>query len=117
MLKTYLKIAFRTFGKNPSYLFVNLIGLAVGLGCCIVAYLFFEFNAQFDRELEYPKGAFRLLHTQEIDGDKHINATVNFAMRNVLRNDIPGVKNVSRHLRFRFRIKVGENNFSPFPKG
>jgi putative ABC transport system permease protein len=40
MLKNYLKIAFRNLFKNKVYSFINIIGLAVGIACCMLIGLY-----------------------------------------------------------------------------
>jgi len=40
MLKNYLKIAFRTIYKNKIFSFINIIGLAIGLGCSILIMIY-----------------------------------------------------------------------------
>lgn len=40
MLKNYLKIAARNLRRYPGYTAINIIGLAVGIGCCLLIFLF-----------------------------------------------------------------------------
>ncbi|MFK7845013.1 MAG: ABC transporter permease, partial [Rhodothermales bacterium] len=40
MLKNYLKISLRKFRRHPGYASINIIGLGLGIGCCILALLF-----------------------------------------------------------------------------
>ena len=35
MLRNYLKIAFRNITGNPLFSAINIIGLSIGLACCI----------------------------------------------------------------------------------
>ena len=46
MIKNYFKIAWRNFLNNKFSSFVNIVGLAVGLACCMIIslYLFHEFS-------------------------------------------------------------------------
>ena len=48
MIKNYLRVAFRTFLKNKSYIVINALGLGISLACCIAAYLLLAFNIEFD---------------------------------------------------------------------
>ena len=48
MLKNYLIIAGRQLIKNGRYTAINVVGLAVALACCIVAYLNHDFSYGFD---------------------------------------------------------------------
>ena len=48
MFKNYLKISFRNLMKNKLFVFINIIGLGTALACCIVAFLNWDYNTQFD---------------------------------------------------------------------
>ncbi|MFQ5629060.1 MAG: ABC transporter permease, partial [bacterium] len=52
MLKHYLKIATRNILKYKTYSFINVFGLAVGIACCILVFLFVQDELQFDRFYE-----------------------------------------------------------------
>ncbi len=39
MLKNYLKIALRNISRNKLYSGLNIVGLAIGLACCILILL------------------------------------------------------------------------------
>ena len=49
MLRNYLKIAFRSMLKNKAYVAINIVGLALGISCCILILLFVEDELGFDR--------------------------------------------------------------------
>lgn len=40
MLENYLKIAARNMRRYPGYSAINIVGLAVGVGCCLLIFLF-----------------------------------------------------------------------------
>lgn len=48
MLKTFFKTTFRNLWKNKSYVIINILGLSLSLACCIVAYLNYNFAADYD---------------------------------------------------------------------
>ena len=49
MLKHYLKIAFRDLFRNKFYSFINTLGLATGMGICLLIYQYIHFELSFDR--------------------------------------------------------------------
>lgn len=49
MLKNYLKIAFRNIFKQRGYSVINVIGLAVGIFCITLAFLYAQHEFSFDR--------------------------------------------------------------------
>lgn len=42
MLKNYFKIAFRNLWKTKAYSFLNIIGLAIGIACASLIFLWIE---------------------------------------------------------------------------
>lgn len=48
MLKNYLKIALRNLAKNKIYSGINIVGLAIGMTCMLLAYLFVRDEMDFD---------------------------------------------------------------------
>ena len=49
MFANYLKIALRTLRKQIGYTSINLVGLAVGIACCLLIVLFVRDELGFDR--------------------------------------------------------------------
>ena len=48
MFKNYLKIALRNIRKNKGYTFINVCGLAIGIACCLVVFLYVSDELDFD---------------------------------------------------------------------
>ncbi len=49
MLKNYIKIAIRNLRKNPGYSFINIFGLALGMGICILILLYVQYELSYDK--------------------------------------------------------------------
>ena len=49
MIKNYLKITLRNLGRHPGYTFINVFGLAVGIGFCSLLFLYVNDELTFDR--------------------------------------------------------------------
>jgi len=49
MFKNYLQIAIRNLIKNRLYSTINILGLAVGLGACLLLFMFIHDETQFDQ--------------------------------------------------------------------
>jgi putative ABC transport system permease protein len=49
MFRNYLKIALRNVQKQKAYSMINIFGLAVGLACCILMFLYVDDELSFDR--------------------------------------------------------------------
>lgn len=48
MLKNYFKIALRNIRKNPGYSFINIFGLALGMGVSILILLYVQYELSYD---------------------------------------------------------------------
>jgi len=49
MIRNYLKIAWRNLQKNKIFSFINILGLAIGLTCCILISLYIFHETSYDR--------------------------------------------------------------------
>ena len=62
MLKNYIKIAYRNLLRHKGYTFINLIGLAVGMACCLLIALYVQDELSYDRYHEKADQIYRVLH-------------------------------------------------------
>ncbi len=65
MIKNYLKVAFRNFSKHKLFSFINLVGLTVGLGVCLLILLFVRDELSYDR---FHSKADRILLFKQFEG-------------------------------------------------
>ena len=49
MLKNYLKTAFRYLWRNKGYSLINILGLAVGVACCLLITIYVRDEMGFDK--------------------------------------------------------------------
>ena len=49
MLKNYLKIAWRNIRKNKAFSFINIFGLAIGMACAGLIFLWVEDELSYDK--------------------------------------------------------------------
>jgi len=48
MLKSYFKIALRNLFRQKSYSFINIAGLAIGMACCLIIFLYVRTSLSYD---------------------------------------------------------------------
>ena len=68
MLKNYFKITLRNINRNKFYFVVNVFGLGIALACSIIAYLNYQYDADFDTMHENADEVFRVVCTRASDG-------------------------------------------------
>ncbi|HEX3934343.1 MAG TPA: hypothetical protein VHW43_06660, partial [Puia sp.] len=69
MIKNYLKVALRNLWKSKGFTAINIIGLAAGLGVCLLIVLYVLDELSYDR---YNVNAERIYR---IDADLYFNNT------------------------------------------
>ena len=77
MIKSYLKIAFRSLQKNRLYSFINLMGLTLGLGVSITLFWIVSFEYSFDRYHAKSDRIYRVRSTDKFgDQQSHVHQGV-----------------------------------------
>jgi len=61
MLKNYIKIALRNFRNSKGYSFINLLGLATGMICCLLVFFYIRDELSYDRAPENANRIFRMV--------------------------------------------------------
>ena len=115
MFKNYLKIAFRNILRQRVYSLINIIGLAVGIACCILILLFVRYELSYD---QFNKKADRIYRvTREWfneDGGSSLHlARVAPPIGPLLKNDFPQIIQEETRLLQDGGVvlKVGEKSF------
>jgi putative ABC transport system permease protein len=93
MFKTYLKLAFRNLWKRKTTTVINVLGLAVGLACCALVFLYFQHELSFDKGFDNRDDIYRVTSTFK-DGSKA--PTVGLPYAKYLKSEIPEIEQVSR---------------------
>ena len=65
MLKNYLTLAFRTLKRQKAYAAINIIGLSMGLACCLLIGLYVHHQSTYDAHHEKADRIYRLLYTNQ----------------------------------------------------
>jgi predicted permease len=97
MFRNYLKIALRTLWKNRTHTLINLVGLSVAFGTCILLFLTTAFELSYDRFHADADRIYRLnfLDTKR-DGTPDPSTTMPYPISPALRAEFPEVEGVSR---------------------
>lgn len=63
MLKNYFKIAFRNILRNKVYSLINILGLSMGVACCLLLMLYIQSEYSIDRQHERVEDSYRIVTT------------------------------------------------------
>lgn len=108
MFRNYLKTALRHIRRNKLFTGLNIFGLATGLACSILIFLWVQDELSYDRFNPGSERIFRL--TARVKDIATAQVPTPFAA--VLKNRIPGIKNATRICPLEKIITVGENKFN-----
>ena len=115
MIKNYLRVAFRTFSKNKSYIVINALGLGISLACCIAAYLLLAFNIEFDNFHDDQKVArifrFHALSTDK-EGKLNRDSQAPIILPPMAANDIAGIERYTRYVFGNGSLRYGDQSFN-----
>lgn len=79
MLNNYFKIAWRNLLKKKVYSFINIVGLGIGMACCVLIFMFVQEELSYDNYHEKGDRIYRVLHGQKAeDGVEEGNSTADF---------------------------------------
>jgi putative ABC transport system permease protein len=75
MLQNYLKVALRNIQKHKSYSIINILGLALGMACCILIFLWVQDELSFDTFHQNKNDIYRVVGDWERNNWKGFEGT------------------------------------------
>ncbi len=111
MIRTFLRVAFRSFKKNALSTFINILGLTLGFAAFIVLSLFFFNEISYDRWHEKADRIFRFTTIDEALGVTSNEVAIsNPRMPRAAEEEIPEVEVASRVLYAgEQRLEIGDD--------
>ncbi|MEO6905066.1 MAG: ABC transporter permease [Ginsengibacter sp.] len=96
MFKNYLKTTLRNLWKNKGYTFLNIFGLAIGIACAALIFLWVEDEVNFNDYFGTKENLYKIKDSQTYDGSTFtFDATPGPLAANI-KLEIPGIKNTAR---------------------
>ncbi|WP_461064895.1 ABC transporter permease [Spirosoma horti] len=92
MLKSYLTTALRALKRNWSYSTINVLGLTLGLACCLLLFLAIRYELSFDKHNAHADRIYRMLGANKTEPNGKPNTGITFPALAALRNDFPDLK-------------------------
>ncbi len=111
MFKNYLKITLRNLAKNKLFVLINVIGLGIAISCCIVAYLNWDYNAQFDSYYEGSEDVYRVNFVRITNGYPIKNGSCPMPLGAEIASGFPQVSEVARYVPISGDLKVNNEVF------
>ena len=97
MLKNYVKVTWRNIKNSKIYSFINILGLGVGMACCILILLWVKDESSFDRFHENADVICRVAeHQYNSSGDYFPVAVTPWPLAEALKNEFPEIVESAR---------------------
>jgi putative ABC transport system permease protein len=92
MLRNYFLTAIRSLKRNKLHASINIVGLAIGMTCCILIILFIQFELGYDRQNKNASRIYRL----GVDLEANDWAISAFPLGSLLKENFPEVEQYTR---------------------
>jgi putative ABC transport system permease protein len=109
MIKNYILLAFRNFVRNKNYTLINVVGLGIGITCCIVIFLMISYEVGFDRFHSKGDAIYRVVQKSTNSSGIDYGTATPYPFAQAFRNDFPEVPLVTQmHYQGETLVKVGD---------
>lgn len=111
MLKNYFTVALRTLRRQSGYTVINVVGLAVGLACCLLIALYVRHELSYDRYHVNADRIYRAGYVMDARVEVHQTARTPHPLAPVLVSEFPETKAAVRFRRAEAVIRHDEESF------
>ncbi|MEJ0029224.1 MAG: hypothetical protein WDO15_02100 [Bacteroidota bacterium] len=111
MFKNYFLITLRSMLKSKVYMFINVIGMAISIGCCITAYYNWNFNASFDNNHQNASEIYRInsiRHFQDRDTEYGVSP---LPLAEIARANMKDITRITRYDARYNDVRIGDEVF------
>lgn len=110
MIKNLLKHSLRSMKKQKGYVFINILGLSIGIACSLIITLFVIHQFSFDQYHEKKDRIFRLVLDGKIGEQEVLVSSTASIIGPTMKNDFPEVESFCRTNSFGETIVKNEDN-------
>ena len=94
MWRNYFTVGIRALGKNKTYAFINIFGLAIGLAACLMILLYVRYERSYDAWLPNAENVYQVQsHFRDPDTGEVDHAQMSpYVSGTTLKNDFPQIE-------------------------
>ena len=96
MLKNYVKIALRNLKNNKGYSLINILGLAIGIACCLIILIYIQNELSYDKFYKNADLIYRVYVKSSINGQQSSNSKTAAPLGKTLADSFPDVTSYTR---------------------
>ena len=112
MISNYFKIAIRTIIRQKGYSAINILGLAVGIACCLLIFMYVKDELAYDRFHDNADRIYRVYRTHQASGGEvRAVARTNWLLSDIFTANFPEIEKSVRIARLEARIRNNEKDF------
>jgi putative ABC transport system permease protein len=111
MIRSYLTIALRVFKQNAIYSTINVVGLSVGLACCVLVFLFVTDEWSYDTGHSNGDDIYRVYRIEHrLESPLKVSEGTPIPLGPTMQNEIPGIEAFTRYMQRQSVLYVGGTN-------
>ncbi len=113
MFTNYFKTTFRNLWKNKGYSFLNIFGLAIGIACAALIFLWVENELNYNDYYSNRENLYKIKDHQSYNGTTFTFDATPGPLAAAIKNEIPGIKNTARYtFGDQLLFSVGDKNIN-----
>jgi len=110
MIKNYFKIAWRNIVRHKAYSSINIAGLTVGIGACLLIFVIISFELSFDKFQPNYKNIYHVVTQEKHEADLTYNPGIAVPATEALRLDFPQAKVAALNSSYGSQITVPDGS-------
>ena len=113
MIRNYFKVAMRYLLRNKGYTAINILGLAIGITCCILIMLFVRSEWSYDKFHGKSDRIYRAWVLENYDDqDDIIDIVTPLPLAGALQSSFAEIETTCRVFNLNTLVKIGDQSFS-----
>lgn len=113
MIRNYLKIAFRALIRSKAHSAINIIGLSLGIACCILIVLFVKDELTFDTFHSKADRIYRAYGREDYgENQQFFWTTTPFPMGPAMKDNLPEVEHQVRINKLGTQVRIGTEAYN-----
>jgi putative ABC transport system permease protein len=98
MFRNYLRITVRNIVKHKGFSFINIFGLAIGMACCLLIFMYVMDELSYDKFHDNADNIYRLTTISSIGSTTNHYDTTPPVLAATLASEIPEIKSFTRFI-------------------
>jgi putative ABC transport system permease protein len=96
MIRNYIKTTLRSLLKNRVYSFLNIAGLAIGIACASLIFLWVQDEVTYNHNFSKRDYLYHVMENRQVNGVSNTAGGTPSPFANALKAEVPGIKNAMR---------------------